>query len=166
MLFAFLIACLDDDGAANEPYIALQSDFEDFRTWEKFDVGAGEDTGAHGDTIRAIYVSNRPPTGSSAYPVGTRFVHTIEGETGDVDVFAMAKRGDGFNSEGALGWEWFELTLVGDVPVIRWRGAEPPEGEAYGTLPGEEPDSDAVQLDCNGCHGAARANDFIWEVPL
>ncbi len=46
----------------------------------------------------------------------------------------MVKRGGGFNAEGAVGWEWFELTERDDESVaIKWRGVSAPSGEATAT---------------------------------
>ena len=94
-------------------------------------------------------------------------VKTIEW-SGGTDIHAMAKRGADYNTEGAFGWEWFELVLADDgTPVILWRGAEPPVGEQYGQLPGMSTDTaTTVTGDCNTCHGAAASNDYVHSIPL
>jgi hypothetical protein len=61
-----------------------------------------------------------------------------------LNYFAMVKRGGDFNSEGARGWEWFELEDVEDGGVlIVWRGVGPPADEGYGGDP---------LTGCNECH--------------
>lgn len=155
-----MLACLDHDpipGGGAETFIALQSDFASFRSWEALPV-ATADTG-HSDGERIVYL-NEPPT-AVPFPVGTILVKTIDG----LDIHAMAKRGGDFNADGAAGWEWFELVLVDDVPVIKWRGETAPEGETYGQLPGQTGDTgDTINGDCNVCHGAAASNDYVMSV--
>lgn len=68
-------------------------------------------------------------------------------------LFAMVKRGGGYNAVGALGWEWFELAERKDGSVaIKWRGLSAPSGESYGNDP---------HGTCNACHERAKANDFV-----
>jgi len=65
------------------------------------------------------YIKRPPASGSSEFPVGTLIVKEATGGTIPHEIFAMAKRGGGFNRD-APGWEWFELQ---DQPVvIVWRG--------------------------------------------
>lgn len=159
-----LLACLDHtpppDGTG-EVFIALQSDFAPFRTWPVETVPTTDTGHIAGD--RQVYLNANPPAGAESFPVGTILVKTIRWEGGE-DIHAMAKRGGGFNEDGAVGWEWFELALADDgTPVIQWRGASPPEGEAYGSLPGDATDTaDTVTGDCNACHAGAADNDFVW----
>jgi hypothetical protein len=77
-------------------------------------------------------------------------------------VHAMVKRGGTFNKRGALGWEYFELKQNADgVPVIVWRGATPPTGEAYRNLLRQNDlDDGRMEADCNSCH-VATENDAV-----
>src|SRR5678816_722926 len=72
------------------------------------------------------YLNHR--TQASAYPTGTMIVKAF---LPSWELFAMAKRGGGFNAKGALGWEFFRLKLVNDTPVIVSRGifAWDPDGD-------------------------------------
>ncbi|MFN7143427.1 MAG: hypothetical protein ACK4YP_06610 [Myxococcota bacterium] len=165
LLAAIVAGCLDHDpipGGAGESFVAMQADFDGYRTWTDHTVEP-EDTG-HPDGARTVYI-NTAPDGGTTFPVGTVIVKEIVGG----DIHAMAKRGGGFNPDGAIGWEWFELVTATDgSPVIKWRGTEAPEGEAYGQLPGSAPEDtgDAVTGDCNTCHGAAVGNDYVHAIPL
>jgi hypothetical protein len=160
-----LAACLDHDpipGGDPETFVAMQADFAGYLGWDRVTVGSG-DTG-HPDGERAVYFSALPQGGSDAFAVGTRVVKVIPG----ADIHAMVKRGGGYNAAGAVGWEWFELALATDgSPVIRWRGEVPPDGEAYGALPGADTADTGLEVgDCNTCHAAAASNDFVHVVPL
>jgi hypothetical protein len=161
-LLLLLFACLDHDPipGGEEQFVAMQNDFSGFTGWPDYAIEP-EDSG-HPEGARTVYISEEPPEGATAFPVGTMIVKVIEG----ADIHAMAKRGGGFNAEGALGWEWFELVMDGSEPVIRWRGAEPPDGETYGALPGVEEDSAAPLGNCDSCHSAVSANDFVHVVGL
>jgi hypothetical protein len=78
----------------------------------------------------------------------------------------MAKRGGGYNADGAVGWEWFDLVFAEDglTPVIDWRGIEPPSGTGY--LCWMEDGDTAIIADCNGCHVGSSANDYVHTVGL
>ncbi|HEY4106201.1 MAG TPA: hypothetical protein VGM44_20015 [Polyangiaceae bacterium] len=166
-----LIACLlcacagsgDDAGSSNNSgvFIAFGNDFQDFHSWQSFDVtadapdidaGIGPGT-VHPDAMLIEYLNHAPPHGSTAFPVGTIIVK--EGTEGDVigrQYFAMVKRGGDENTNGAVGWEWFELRNQPDGSVgIVWRGVGPPAGEVYGGDP---------NAGCNTCHVAC-GNDSV-----
>ena len=164
MILLMLLGCLDDalaPGADSDTYVAMQADFADFKQWPSVEVT--ELDSGHGVGARFVYLS-RPEGDGETFPVGTVIVKVIEGSS----TFAMARRGGDFNASGALGWEWFELDYATDsTPVIRWRGEQPPEGEAYGALPGQTADTAAAfEGDCNACHVAARANDYVFTIDL
>jgi hypothetical protein len=158
----FLSGCLDHDpipGGSGESFIAMQADFAGYLSWEAYPVSSA-DTG-HSEGERVVYLNQKPEAGAKTFPVGTILVKVIDGS----DIHAMAKRGAGFNLDGAVGWEWFELLLSEGEPVIKWRGASAPEGESYGALPGTTEDSgDSITGDCNVCHGAAANNDYVQSV--
>jgi len=145
--------------ASQEPpatFIAFSTHFTDFTTWTAFPLG--ETTPSDGEKAgpRTIYVNRMPKAGSAAFPVGTIVVKAIQPSAAPStwQVFAMVKRGGGFNAFGATDWEWFELVLTDDGHVtIDWRGISPPDGKGYGAgIKGGA---------CNTCHDAARSNDFV-----
>lgn len=135
-------------------FIALARDFQAFDQWEHFDLPTGEITASpHTAGTRTVFLNARPAKGSTAFPVGTVIV-----KQGVEHVFAMAKRGGGYNSAGADGWEWFELKAATDgSQAIVWRGITPPVGEKYSGTSGGT---------CNTCHDAAKANDWVQSEPL
>jgi hypothetical protein len=111
---------------------------------------------------RTVYLNERPPAGSSTWPVGTVVVKkmddmAVDPATGEPpQVFAMVKRSVSFNLEGAVGWEWFGLAPGPDgQPLIEWRGLGPPSTETYG----------ASQATCNGCHAGA-GDDGVMSLRL
>lgn len=151
------------EDAGTAAFIAFKRDFADFLQWEPFHVeGAADHGGVHFAGARTVYVNQRPPAGSTEWPLGTVLVkamddRTVAPATGEPPpIFAMAKRGGGFNASGARGWEWFGLVMGTDgQPLIEWRGLGPPAGETYG----------ATQQTCNGCHAGA-GEDAVMSVKL
>jgi len=147
-------------------FIALQRDLRDFRDWTFFELREVEmHAGISGPVV--VYINRIPEAGSDAFPVGTIVVKTVEiGDPTNWVVHAMVKRGGMFNDQGAFGWEYFDLAINADgVPVILWRGEEPPSGHGYESLPGltREP---TAEVDCNSCHAAADDNDSLLSEPL
>ena len=162
----FLLGCLDHTpipGGEGESFVAMQSHFSDYQSWDAIEVETG-DTG-HTSGSRTVYLNAAPPEGSESFPVGTILLKTIVYD-GGMDIHARAKRGGGFNADGAPGWEWFELILSDGVPVIKWRGETAPSGEVYQSLPGSTDSADTITGDCNTCHHAAANNDFVFSVGL
>jgi hypothetical protein len=137
-------------------FIALERDFQDFRRWERIAVPerAPAQSVSHTAGRRSEYVNGRPPAGSRTFPVGTILVKEIEtGAPEEHKIFAMAKRGGGYNARGAKGWEWFELKDRRDGSLaISWRGLNAPDGESYGGDPAGG---------CNACHDIANDNDYV-----
>ena len=165
--------CLDhtldpaDVVGGGETFIALQRDFQAFRSWEKVMVAEAAVVGGHPAGARFAYL-NRPPTpGEGAFPVGTIVVKTVENGTPDLwKIHARVKRGGGFNSDGARGWEWFDLRVtVDDSVIIMWRGAQPPRNHGYESLPGLGVTM-TMDGNCNTCHASAPDTDFILSPPL
>jgi hypothetical protein len=164
-LFA-LAACGGGSGDGTAPggelgfFIAYAPDFELFRSWEAFHLpdSSAQDP-VHLAGPKTDYLNKRPPPGSSEFPVGTIIVKEIEvGPMEDRQVFAMVKRGGGYNAAGAPGWEWFELANNpnGSLNSIKWHGLGPPAGEMYGGDPNG----------CVGCHAAGKTNDYVQSPPL
>jgi hypothetical protein len=112
----------------------------------------GGDTHAAGP--RTEYLSAAPPSGASEFPFGTILVKEIETtDPATHHVFAMVKRGCGFNADGTRGWEWFELSLGGGAKeTILWRGTAPPDSVTFGA---------STSATCNGCHASCAGNDFV-----
>jgi Cytochrome P460 len=152
-----------------EPFIALERDFQNFEQWHQVDLShrpVVSETHASGEAHE--WASHLPPAGSKVFPVGTILVKTAKSthkaEPGDklaapgLDIFAMVKRGGGYNQRGAQGWEWFELRRREDDSLgIVWRGVNPPNGEGYAGDP---------LGGCNGCHQMALKNDYVHATAL
>jgi hypothetical protein len=163
--------CLDDelDPAQATPsagtFIALERDFQSFLGWTRVEVGQLEISGGHAAGPRFAYVKGIPS--GASFPVGTMIVKTTEvGDPSAWTIHARAKRGGGFNPQGAIGWEWFDLRIAASSAVtILWRGAQPPKDHGYESLPGLGVTS-AMDGDCNSCHGSAQLGDYILSPPL
>lgn len=144
-----------DAGAtgSGDTFLAFESDFQNFRSWEKFPVTAPVENSIHLAGPRTEYLNRRPAKGSAAFPVRTIIVKELEvGADVDHKIFAMVKRGGDYNQAGASGWEWFELKNNPDgSESVVWRGLGPPAGEQYGGDPAT----------CNDCHAAAHNNDSV-----
>jgi hypothetical protein len=139
---------------APETLLAVGADFAGFHGWQSFTPTESFLGNDHLAGPRTIYVNRLPSPSATEFPVGTIFVKESGG--GDVlsrHVFAMVKRGGGFNAKGAVNWEWFELkNTADDRPILDWRGLGPQTGDAYG--------SDATG-GCNGCHSGEKW-DYVW----
>lgn len=166
MLLWLLAACLDHTqppGGDEATFVAMQSDFASYLSWEATTVST-QDTG-HVEGERVVYLNARPPEGAAEFPVGTIFVKTIAW-SGGTDLHAMVKRGGGFNPDGAAGWEWFELVESDGVPIILWRGEAAPEPGSYLCETDLGDTAETVTGDCNTCHGFYSSNDYVQSVAL
>lgn len=162
-LLVLVAGCAGSSSA--EPYIAFDPDFSDFRAWPRVAVGSAPLAG-HEQGQRYVYRRPTPAmlaTSSDAalsgdasveYPTGTILVKTMESGAPDTwRIFAMVKRGAGYNSEGARGWEFFELKIDPQNRVsILARGVRP--GVIYDMV-------NETEVTCNDCHGAARSTDSV-----
>lgn len=147
-------------GDAGGEFIAITSDFRDFRSWERIAIDAtAAPTGMTGGPA-AVYANTRAAEGATRFAPGTILVKTIEnGAPSDWTIHAMVKRGGTYNVGGTLGWEFFELQLETDgSPSILWRGEGPATGHGYGR---ELPDGGVLELVCNDCHSAAWSTDGV-----
>jgi hypothetical protein len=138
-------------------FLALPSDFAPFKTWPSnhFESSSDVGGGVHVSGPRTEYYNHAATKGATSFPVGTLIVKVLESaDPTQHHVFAMAKRGCGFNSEGAKDWEWFELEEeTTGAPKILWRGVAPPSGDKYNGDP---------TGGCNSCHGGTCAsNDSV-----
>ncbi len=150
-----------DAGASGAPFVAYASDFAGFRTWTSTpgvapgapQPGGVGDGGLHSGPL-TTYINHLPPKGSTSFPVGTIIVkEPSEPPLTERQIFAMVKRGGGYNSDGASDWEWYELRNVDTTNVqVLWGGTEPIGGESYASNPNL----------CNDCHTMNRKNDFVW----
>jgi hypothetical protein len=177
----------DDAGGGKDTFLAFAPDFAGFHEWDHAAAGAPDggltDDGGFADPPDAevppdggqvVHDPAIPKTlfyklpsfagvedaGVHEFPVGTIIVkETNAGELAERKIFAMVKRGGGYNVSGARNWEWFELENLDAGKVrIRWRGVGPPAGEMYG---GDKNGG------CNTCHGgAAAANDHVISANL
>jgi hypothetical protein len=155
--------------ALSPPGPVYMQAFHDFREWKQTpgvgpagapeDVLAAADGGPHSFGPMTSYINHVPPPGSTSFPTGTIIVK--EKTTGPITshkIFAMEKRGDGFNTQdgGAANWEWFEVQSYNENDVSQvWRGFGPLlSGDSYGGNP---------QV-CNGCHNLAKDTDFVFTV--
>lgn len=149
------------DGAPPVELVAYASSFDCFQSWSSAAAVSQNDAGdgLHGVGPLQVYWNQSPPHGSTSFPVGTIIVkETEEADVTQRIVFAMVKRGNGFNSGGADGWEWFSLQNNADGSVnILWRGVVAPAGETY---------ANQAIGNCNGCHNGAAANDDVWDEAL
>jgi hypothetical protein len=163
LLFLSVAAAGCEEAPVGPTFIAQQSDFADFQSWPRYSFGdttvAGLPTGP-----RFGYLKQKAPPGATAYPVGSMIVKSVEVDATpqDWELFGMVKRGGGYNSAGALDWEYFTLRLsIGGVPVIFSRGFNPIDldsvdggaGHGYG-------DTSGTGITCNRCHGAAGTERF------
>jgi hypothetical protein len=167
-LCAFL-GCTSGSGAAADagstPFIAFASDFAGFHSWPST-PGVGPagapnpseatDGGIHSGPM-TTYINKKPPHGSTSFPIGTIIVkEQNDPQLLDRQIFAMVKRGGGYNVAGATNWEWYELKNLdaNDVEII-WNTV-PLSSESYASNPNV----------CNNCHVLAQANDFVWTAGL
>jgi hypothetical protein len=151
--------------AGSAVFIATAADFSGFHGWSST-PGVGPpgapnpaeatDGGIHVGEM-TTYINKKPPPGSTSFPVGTIIVKEEDAPPlAQRQVFAMVKRGGGYNTSGAVDWEWFELLNVDQNTVqIIWQ-AVPVASEPYASNP----------MVCNNCHVMARSNDFVWTAGL
>jgi hypothetical protein len=152
VLWLLLLGC--DASPAPQVFIALGRDFAPFRSWTRFSLGDAPLEG-HPDGPRFGYVKE-PPRGG-AYPIGSIIVKSVEVTPDEQSwsLFAMVKRGGGYNADGARGWEYFTLALTSDgAPIVLQRGASPIGYEGG--------------VGCNRCHAVAGAEktDYILSPAL
>ncbi len=157
-----LSACAESaaDGpvATAVPFIAMQSDFESFRTWRRWELpDIGLEHGHARGGPSHLYVNSEPTPWGQPLPVGTILLKTVE-RPAEWELHAMVKRGGDFNAGGAVGWEYVDLRLTDSgSPAIVWRGegnAADPGG--YGRL------LDGTPIGCNDCHAQMRAADYAF----
>jgi hypothetical protein len=158
ILFATLAACSssgDDSGSSTCTEVPVfNSSFADYHSWTNYSFDGPTIAGSpHTSGPRREYLNQKPPHGSTSFPVGTIIVKEIGAPPASGDsVFAMVKVGCDYNSAGAENWEWYELQVdaTGTASIL-WDGPVPPAGMSYSGDP----------TACNTCHSAAKANDYV-----
>jgi hypothetical protein len=140
---------------AKVPFIAFESDFTNFESWQCVDSAPHMKRAKnHGSGKTHEYLNQAPSKGTKEFPPGTIFVKTMEDGVNGNKIFAMAKRGGGYNPDGATEWEWFELSRRRDGSfAIVWRGVDAPGDHAYA--------ADLKGAGCNSCHRGALRYDFV-----
>jgi hypothetical protein len=174
-LFSLLSGCTtaaQNAGDAGGPtFVALPQDFScggpygGFHTWASTPgvgpPGAPDPSGLTDGGIHAgpmtTYINTKPPSGSTSFPVGTMIVkEQNDPALTDRQIFAMVKRGGGYNPSGAVNWEFFELQNLDSCNVeIVWSGF-PGVTDPYASNPNV----------CNDCHFQRQSNDYVWTVGL
>jgi hypothetical protein len=136
----------------------MERDFQTFRDWGSIELDTAEGGETHPTGPQRTYVNALPVELSAEFPAGTIIVKDATPGGERRRLFAMVKRGGGYNAGGAKGWEWFELEERDDHSVaIAWRGLGAPDGEEYGGDPSGT---------CNSCHQRAHDNDFVKSTQL
>ena len=159
-----LAACSPPAGTQGSPdggtFIAVSSDMNGYHSWQRYDAGSDVVDQVHSNGLRTDYINKVPHHGQTEFDIGTIVIKEVASEDGGPpQIFAMAKRGGGYNDGGALNREWFSLqdAGTGDNIEIVWRGEGPPQNDNYG----------ASHEACNECHASlAGSNDFVASPPL
>jgi hypothetical protein len=159
-----LVGCAEDATSPplRDPFIALTSDFEGFLTWPSVEITPADIAGGHPVGPSHVYLLGETPLyDEEPFALGTIVVKTVENGTFETwEVHAMVKRGGDYNLDGAVGWEWFELSLdANGAPAIGWRG----EGSAAD--PGGYVTTDGEIIPCNDCHIYAWRRDHVFSLP-
>jgi hypothetical protein len=144
-------SCKDDEEESAPEFVASDSDFENFRSWNVVAVveGANPALGdmAHGGqdelVTRTVYVKNDQDRASDGkFPVGTLVVKESKKDGAVFEMTAMVKRGNNFNPDNN-DWEWFMLNEDGTIKIAM-RGAKLMDGM------------------CGMCHSGAKTKDFVF----
>jgi hypothetical protein len=148
------------DGGNGTTKLIEATAFNNFCTWSSAEAVAPGDAsdGLHGIGPLRVYWNMTPAPGSTAFPPGMLILKSSEeADPTKHTIFAMAKVGGGYNSGGAVNWEWFSLQENADCTVNLLWNTVPPSTETYAGQP---------IGDCNGCHTLAKDNDFVWDEAL
>ncbi len=163
-----------DGGAGGDPaasFIALDPDFAGFQSWYQLVLPPNplselvDPVGPH-----VGYLNRRPPPGATSYPVGTILVKAIQREAAPEswELFGVAKRGGGFNPDGAVGWEFFLLRVgPNGNPYVTSRGLAPRD-DGFDGGNGASYSPGGAAGGCNLCHGQPTyaASDHVISVGL
>jgi hypothetical protein len=144
-------------------FVAFDPDFAGYRAWAQHDLGAAAPLG-HPAGRQVLYVSAPLAPGAARYADRTIIVREIQADPDRTkwDLFAMVRRGGGYNQSGAIDWEFFILSLdATGAPHVVSRGISPAETGASPYHPGEG-------ITCNTCHGNedARRGDCVLSAEI
>jgi hypothetical protein len=157
------------DAGSSEVFVAQVVDFVGFCHWSHAPAtpagDAGASDGVHADAgPLTVYWNRPPPHAASQFPVGTIILkESQQANPAERTAFAMVKRsarGTAYNASGANGWEWWSVQDMGDCTIGNmplWRGPVAQGTDSYVSSPAG---------DCNGCHGRAVGNDYVWDSAL
>lgn len=141
-------------GSTSGQFIAFNRDFNDFRAWPRVSLGRFTAGGHLEGPVQYAYVSAPRDPATGRFPRGARIVRSLEdGDPTRWGLFAMAKRGGGYNAAGASGWEFFRLVIdaAGEVQIVS-RGLNATQaGDPYDIGEG---------TGCNTCHGLEDARPY------
>lgn len=140
------------------PRIAFGRDFEGFTGWRAYPLPDESLTDGHlSSPSRTLYIDREPPPEGQPFELGTIVIKTIEeGPPSEWVVHAMAKRGGGYNPDGAVDWEFFDLHLEDDEQVaIAWRGTGDDGVLYFDPTTGD-------RLACNSCHAFGGELDYVF----
>ncbi len=85
---------------APEVCLAFAQDFAGYHSWPSFDTSEDADlVGIHDASVITEYINRIPASGSAEFPVGTLIVKEAVGGTIPHEIFAMGKRGGGYNPD-------------------------------------------------------------------
>lgn len=154
-LLACVASCGAEPPADTTAFIALDRDFQGFRAWPRVPLSAVSAGGHPEGPGQYVYVSRARPSGARDFAVGTMLVRTFELPTlTSWEIFAMAKRGGGFNADGDAGWEFFRLRLDAQGRVVIVARGIAPRTDTVDTY------STGDHAGCNACHGTADARVY------
>lgn len=146
--------------ASSASFIAVGRDFEGFLDWPSVAIESGGQPGGHTVGPARTYLRGRVPATDLPFDVGTILVKATPADSFEGwEVHAMVKRGGGYNADGAVGWEWFDLALdASGVPSIAWRGPGTPSDPGVYASP-----DGGAGMACGQCHGAVPFDDYVFE---
>jgi hypothetical protein len=164
VLALFALSCSSASGPPSSGTFTpiMGASFNNFCSWQAAEATTADDAGdgLHGTLgpLR-VYWNQAPTHGATAFPPGMLIVKESEdANPADRTIFAMAKVGGGYNSGGAVNWEWFSLKQDANCNVtVLWSGPAAPATETYAMTSGGQ---------CNGCHVQMGANDYVWDSAL
>ncbi|MGD9930601.1 MAG: hypothetical protein AB7U05_11330 [Mangrovibacterium sp.] len=135
LAFSFQSCSNDAEEETNPEFVATDSSFSNFMSWELeatnqgLDPALGTAHAGNDETVtRMIYFKNGQNPAGGTYPVGTIMVKHSKNPDLSVNEFAaMVKRGNNFNPGGG-DWEWFMLNADGTIATdpasgLKMRGA-------------------------------------------
>lgn len=129
--FVFALQSCNDDDETKSEFIADNTSFSNFMSWELAATNQGADpslgaahAGNNETVTRKIYYKNGQKPINGEFPVGTIIVkHSSNPDLSVNEFTAMVKRGNDFSSNGG-DWEWFMLNADGTIAKDETSGME------------------------------------------